>query len=159
MINRVLSAVGEKRDTEETQRRLIQDAFARGLDHAEIAEEFNQRKVRQLGRPPWTERNVGKACKRLGLLKDEPEQKRTAGTERAATAASNTTVHTTNDTAAVNGRSFTRRHVATDRHRHGKSQRISAGGKNRGRSANRKSPQPITDGEITDTGWEEAANK
>ena len=94
MVYGVLRAIGEKRDSlEETQRRLIRDALSRGLSHAEIAQEFNERKVRQRGRPPWTARNVAKACKRLGLLKDEAKERRKTRTEKAEPAASHRAGH------------------------------------------------------------------
>jgi hypothetical protein len=69
MVYGVLRACGEKpQPLENIHRTLIQQALSRGLNHEEIANEFNAKEIRRRGCPPWTARNVAKACRKLGLI-------------------------------------------------------------------------------------------
>jgi DNA invertase Pin-like site-specific DNA recombinase len=128
MVDGVLRAVGEKPESsEDTHRRLIAEALARGLNHAEIAREFNQRNIRLRGRPPWTERKVAKTCRRLGLQQTEP-----AVIDRVIERRDNTT-------ARPNLSSSTRRRRPASIGRHVQSIRTSAKGTKGGRTGTRQS--------------------
>src|SRR6185369_17456855 len=70
MVEGLLHPIREKVQLlEDLHRRLIAEALARGLDYSEIARQFNRRKIRQRGRPPWTSRNVARRWNELNRPK------------------------------------------------------------------------------------------
>jgi len=82
MVDGLLHTLGEKAQSlEDTHRRLIADALARGLSLSEIAREFNEKKIRRLGRPPWTARSVANTCRKLNLPEPGREQEGSMKTE------------------------------------------------------------------------------
>jgi hypothetical protein len=139
MVYGVLRAIGETRQSlDDSHRKLIAEALARGLDYSEIACEFNHKNVRLRGRPPWTARKVARTCRKLGLLQCELAQKGTTDTEKVEPALLNRADHA--PTSPTGNRcSATRRHLPRTRHRHLQPVRSAAVGAKNGRTSMRRS--------------------
>jgi len=158
MVYGVLRAIGEKpQPLEDTHRKLIAEALARGLNHAEIAREFNQRNVRLRGRPPWTARKVARTCKRLGLPQCEREQKEATDTEQSGPAALKRSAEQELSNPTTDRCSSTRRHLPKSRHV--QSVRSSADGAKGGPQGTRKSTRLNTNNRVPDNDRGEAGNR
>jgi DNA invertase Pin-like site-specific DNA recombinase len=84
MVYWLLHTMADKPESLETvHRRAITEALARGLNHQQMAVEFNQKKLPrwQNNARPWTERNIKKRCFDLNWRRHKRAQKESTGTE------------------------------------------------------------------------------